>query len=240
MICYPVSMKKSSILITLLTAFFLMSCTVSEEMVLGKENSASGTDIKVYDFFAEVLADQADLLTGSSADIVDNTMKDFTRGLANSGAATDVILIPRGRNSYTLSFGFSQFGDVIKALGGAGIEQSVIRETENSLSFYLDLDNYGDLEQAIPFLADPNFEVYGPRYNEGMSPDEYLEMMYYLLGEDAPEAISESLITIEIEVPSAIKTAEGCTRLDSRTVRYELPLLDFLLLAEPLSFSVTW
>ena len=92
----------------------------------------------------------------------------------------------------------------------------------------------------IPFLSDPNFEVYGPEYNQGMSEADYLDMIFYLLGEEAPEALQTSLVTINVTLPGEIISAEGVTVTGANSFTYAFPLIDFLLLAEPMSFSVTW
>ncbi len=105
---------------------------------------------------------------------------------------------------------------------------------------YLDLDNYPELERIVPFMADENFETFGPRYNVGMSEDEYLEMIMYILGEEGPPAIEESVISLRLNTPGKILASEGGTKESSNTIRFDIPLIDILLLAEPVSFYAEW
>jgi hypothetical protein len=65
-------------------------------------------------------------------------------------------------------------------------------------------------------------------------------MMRYILSEDGPPAIKNSLITLRFKTPSPIKSNINGTVLDATTFEYSFPLIDFLLLATPLTFSVTW
>ena len=73
-----------------------------------------------------------------------------------------------------------------------------------------------------------------------MSEEDYLDMIYFLLGEDGPEAIRNGQVTMDITVPGTITATEGCEAIDSNTIRFSFPIIDFLLLNEPISFSAEW
>ena len=92
----------------------------------------------------------------------------------------------------------------------------------------------------VPFLADPNFEVYGPEYNQGMSEADYLDMIYFLLGEEGPDAISNGNVTINLTVPGTVTETVNAEKISDNTISYSFPVISFLLLSEPLSFSVQW
>ena len=124
--------------------------------------------------------------------------------------------------------------------GSLRILITVTSYIRRDFAFHLDISNYGELKEIVPFLADPNFEVYGPEYNQGMSEADYLDMIYYLLGEEAPDAISSSMIDINITTPGEIVSSEGVTVTGSNTCTYSFPLIDFLLLSEPMAFSISW
>ena len=169
---------------------------------------------------------------------MDSAVRDFANGLSSNENNSNVLYTIEEGNRYTLSFDFDDITEALSALGGSGF--SVLKGDENSLSFYLDINNYAQLKEMIPFLSDPNFEVYGPEYNQGMSEADYLDMIFYLLGEEAPEALQTSLVTINVTLLGEIISAEGVTVTGANSFTYAFPLIDFLLLAEPMSFSVTW
>ena len=219
--------------------FLLMSCQVTEDMSLGNTGSSSETNIEVYPFFIEVLNDFAEFLPENNEPIMDAAIRDFTGGLESVAGATDASYEKTGDLEYRVVFNFTNISDLLARLGKID-NQSVITEDEHGIRFYLDIDNYHELKEAIPFLADPNFEVYGPEYNIGMSEFDYLDMIYYLLGEEGPGAITESLITIDIDTPKRITSIEGAEKTGPKSFRYEFPLIDFLLLAEPMTFEVRW
>ena len=123
-------------------------------------------------------------------------------------------------------------------LGAAN--NTLITETENSFSFFVDINNFEELTKIVPFLADPNFEVYGPLYNQGMTEEEYLDMIYYLLGEEGPDAIKNGEVKVNIEVPGTISSVEGAVKTGDRKAEFKFPIIDFLLLNKPISFKVSW
>ena len=225
--------------IVFLSIFLLASCAVTENMQLGTSTSSSTTEIEVYPFFVEVLEDFAEFLPENNEPIMDAAIRDFTGGLESVAGATDASYVKTGDLEYRVEFNFTNISDLLTKLGKVD-NQSVIHQDEHGIRFYLDIDNYYELKEAIPFLADPNFEVYGPEFNIGMSEYDYLDMIYYLLGEEGPGAITESAIVIDIRTPKNIKTITGATKTGARSFRYEFPLIDFLLLAEPMTFEVTW
>ena len=102
------------------------------------------------------------------------------------------------------------------------------------------MDNYSELKSVIPFLSDKNFEVYGPEYSNGMTEEEYMDMISFLLGPDSPTALSDSLVTIEITTPGTITEIKGVMKSGPKKAVYSFPIIDFLLLNEPLSFSIKW
>ena len=116
----------------------------------------------------------------------------------------------------------------------------MLRVSDKSLSFYVDIDNFDELTKIVPFLADPNFEVYGPMYNQGTTEEDYLDMIYYLLGEEGPDAIANGEVSIIVSVPGNITRVSNATKVSYNKARFTFPIIDFLLLNEPLTFTVDW
>ncbi len=235
-------MKSKYIFIATLTAILtLTSCTVTEDLTIDNNNGGtSSAQIHVEDFFVNVLEDFSDFSTSDSdKPIMDLSIEAFRDQLLKTSTTSNVVLEKTGENSYIISYDYSSLKTLLTDLGAAQ-DQSVLNLDKNKLNFFLDINNYDDLTKAIPFLADPNFEPFGPTYNEGLSAPDYLEMISFMLGEEGPDAITNSLITLRFKTPSPIKTYKGGLKIDSNTFEYSFPLIDFLLLADPLSFELTW
>lgn len=235
---YLIGMKK--ILLPLIAlVFVLTSCTVTESITLAQDKSGTSySDINVEQFFVDVLEDFGEFLPSSDKSIMDEAMEGFSNQLAGIPSTTSVSFEKKGTNSYALSFDFSSVDSLIAELGAES--QSLLSISDNSLKFFVDINNFEELTKIVPFLADPNFEVYGPLFNQGTSEEDYLDMIYYLLGEEGPDAISNGVVTIDITVPGDITTLQNATKASTNTARFTFPIIDFLLLNEPLTFTINW
>lgn len=234
-------MNKLLIFFTFLLLIVFPSCQVTENITLSDAGNTSEGEIIVSDFFIDVLKDFSQFMATSASDesIMDSAVRDFANGLSSNENNSNVLFSKGEGNQYTLSFDFEDITEALSALGG--VENfSVLEGDDHSLSFYLDINNYSELKEMIPFLADPNFEVYGPEFNQGMSEADYSDMIFYLLGEEAPEALQTSLITINFTLPGELTKAEGVTVTGENSCSYSFPLIDFLLLSKPMSFSISW
>ncbi len=236
-------MKKQTLtfIILIITFSLLSSCVVTETLSINNDKSGSSEiSISVEEFFVTVLEDFSELSSeDSSKPVMDIAIDDTAKKLENNVSTTNVEFNKVGENSYEGFFDYTSLSTLIADLSGTK-NQSVLTLNNNKLVFYLDLDNYYQLTKAIPFLADPNFEPFGPEYNEGMGEEDYLEMISFMLGDEGPDAIRDSSITLNFETPKPIKSYRGGKKVSNTYFQYSFPLIDFLLLAEPLSFELNW
>jgi hypothetical protein len=229
----------------IITLFLFSSCAMQQGLSLTRNRSGwATTDLYVYDFFLTVLED-FEPFTEEEEEIsmMDASVEDFVENLHQSPSASDVSLMHVGTNGYFIDFTFSSLEDLLADLNRKEPQTIArVRETHQSttLTFYLDIENYPQLMRMVPFLADPNFETFGPLYNEGMSEEEYLDMISYILGEEGPDAIKNSVISLRLTTPSVITNYRGGVKESPNSIRFDIPLIDFLLLAEPIAFSASW
>ena len=207
-------------------------------MQLFQDASSSQSDIRVQQFFIDVLNDYAEFMPSSDESIMDSAVSTFAGQIEATDEGRSTLFVKTGTNDYS---GYFEFGD-LEALADqlGGQEQSIIRQTDKSLSFYCSIDNYTELESIVPFLANPNISVYLAQYNIGYSEQDYMDMITFAIGEEAPDALRSSMITINVTVPGTITAIEGAEQTGPDSLSYSFPLIDFLLLAEPLAFSVQW
>lgn len=235
-------MKSKYILVaTLATILSLSSCSVTQDLTINKNNGGtSSSTIYVEQFFVNVLEDFSDFSSGDNdKPIMDLSVEALKDQLNKTSTTSNVSLEKTGENSYIVNYDYSSLKTLLTDLGAAK-DQSVLQLENNKLNFYLDINNYDELTKSIPFLADPNFEPFGPKYNEGLSSDDYLEMISFMLGEEGPDAITNSLITLRFTTPSPIKSFKGGKKISNNLFEYSFPLIDFLLLNKPLSFELNW
>lgn len=230
----------------IITLFFLSillsSCTVTETLNTTTGYSGSSkADVTVDEFFLSVLEDFSSFSSNSGYSIMDEAMAGLSSRINSSSSSSNVSLLTDGKSKrYVLSFDYSSLTSLIKDLQGAGKTNTILSLSSSSFSFFLSLDNYDELKDVIPFLSDPNFEVYGPEYSNGMSEEEYKEMISFLLGEDSLEALEKSKVTIVINTPGTITKISGAKKSGEKAAIFTFPVIDFLLLNKPIQFSISW
>ena len=233
-------MKKTVPLI-LSAIVFLSSCTVSQ--ALEAQSALSGTaetKLEVDQFFLDLLEDFSDFESKSGYSIMDEDMLNLTDRINSSSSSSSVKLLTDGNSrKYVISFDYSSLEKLVYDLNG-GKDNTLLSLEDNKVALNLTYDNYDELESVIPFLSDPNFEVYGPRYSNGMTEEEYKDMISFLLGEEGVEALEKSFVSIDIRTPGDITGTKGAMKIGSRRAVFSFPIIDFLLLNEPLTFSVEW
>ena len=219
----------------------LSSCVVTEDVHILKGNSySSAFQFSVEDFFIAVLQDFNDYMPyDSNETIMDGAIADFQKTLESGISTSNVSMEKVNDNAYNGTFDFTDIEQLFSDLG-AGNNQTILVQQGKTLHFNLSMENYDQLVPVIPFLSDENFEAFGPTYNQGLSEDDYLEMISFMLGEEGPGAIRKSQITLRINTPGAITTFSNGKKISDQVFEFSFPLIDFLLLAEPISFSVSW
>ncbi|MBR5099401.1 MAG: hypothetical protein IK091_09290 [Spirochaetales bacterium] len=247
-------MRKQFIVILLAGLFcilLLSSCVVAEKLTLTGDYTQvkavpgkNHVDLSVDDFFVGIVEDLSDWEnTGNNDPIIDVAIQDFVKNLEASSVTASIRFLETGHNTYMGDFSFTDFCQLLIDLSNGQNDQSVVTMTEKNgkthVEISINMGNYEQLTKMIPFLADPNFEVYGPLYNNDLTEEEYLEMVSFILGEQCPDSIAASSIKIQVVAPKAISDHNGKLR-NSKTVEFSFPLIDFLLLHHSIDFYLEY
>ena len=231
--------------------FLMSSCVVAEKLTLTGDYTQvkavpgkNHVDLSVDDFFVGIVEDLSDWEnTGNNDPIIDVAIQDFEKNLEASSVTSSIRFLETGHNTYMGDFAFTNFTQLLIDLSNGQSDQSVVTMTEKNgkthVEISINMDNYEQLTKIIPFLADPNFEVYGPLYNNDLTEEEYLEMVSFILGEQCPDSIANSSIKIQVVAPKAISDHNGKLR-NSKTVEFSFPLIDFLLLHHSIDFYLEY
>jgi hypothetical protein len=217
------------------------SCTVTENLNIRQDNTySSAFQFSVEDFFIAVLQDFGDFMPAdTNATLMDGAIDDFQKALEKGSSTGNIVFSKIDDNSYKGTFDFTNIEQLFSDLG-AGNNQTILTRNNKTLKFNLSIDNYDQLVPVIPFLSDENFEAFGPTYNKGLNEADYLEMISFMLGEEGPDAITNSTITMRINTPSSITTFSNGKKISDTVFEFSFPLIDFLLLAKPITFTVSW
>ena len=148
---------KRLFLILSIAIFLFSSCSVTQSFSLSKSGGSSLSDIKVDQFFLDVLEDFSDFTPQGDYSIMDEAMVNFADKLNSSSASSNVKLRTDGNSTrYIISLDFSSLEKLVADLNG-GKGNSLLAISDNKMTLNLTYDNYEELEDVIPFLSDPNF-----------------------------------------------------------------------------------
>ncbi len=231
--------------IVLAVLFFLPSCTIKQEIFINADASGNVEfDIQVEDFFTAVVEDFTVFIPEEESDITDLNIKDMQNSINSSPYTSHAVFYELEKNHYTGKFRFDDaenlFNDIHDEIHLESLFSFDTAGNQRTLSLYLDINNYEDLTELIPLLKDPTFAIFGPEENVGVSEADYLDMISYLLGEEGPGAIERSYISIIINTDSPIISHTNGTIKSDKQIEFRIPIIDFLLLSEPIHYSVTW
>ena len=225
--------------IVLTSALALGACAVTQDIYL--HGDRSGETTIAIDFSADVVArvqKMADI-TGGRADGAIDPVPIHNRLSARPGVTVYRVESP-SEGRVEVEFAFEDAEDILPSANMI-TESSIVtfEEAEDGtrVRLYLDADNYRLLFQVHPILHHPAIRAMGPAENTETTQEDYLSMMGYILGPTGPEAIGDSLITIRVAVEGELVSQRG-GRMEDGSAVFEIPLLDVLLLHEPIDLEI--
>jgi hypothetical protein len=111
------------------------------------------------------------------------------------------------------------------------------RGSRGTFTIHLDRESYAPIRSLIPGSENPLYDALGPQLEEPYTAEEYREVLAFMIGEEAPGWLDGSALALIVEVPGRVVSQKGGRRIPGG-VEFEVPLLDVLLLREPLVYSV--
>jgi len=233
-----------SVLLILLVS---VSCRMKQDIYIEKDGSGTVRfDLSLAEYLTEVMEQLGELVQEPGENAVpDGDLFDL-EGIRRDFAGRDHVTLTDldSPDPYRLE-GAIRFDHIEKALlqeGGTAADSSLFRfSRENGrsrLDVRIDLSTIGVLLEGNPSLNSPLMENFGPAANRGLSDEDFLEMMEFALGAESRQGILDSLFILNVEVEGTVVSQTGGRQVDDRTVAFEVPLLDLLVLKSPLHYSV--
>ena len=221
-------------------ALLFSSCAVKNEVNLSADGSGTASTEVVLEeslvFYFESLAE----LTGEDADGPLFNVDEVRAGIEkNPGIKVESIKNHDDRK-ITAEISFNDIEQLI-AETESTLNKKIISFKENGaekeIRIYIDIDNFTDIAPLFPIVEEPLFMTFGPLENQGISEDEYLEMMEYALGDGGGDMIRNSMITTTINIDGTLISQKGGTA-KGNSITFETPLLRILLLDQPIEYVI--
>ena len=226
----------------LATCLILAGCTVTQQLSIGQADGehVATSYVLAEPFFVDVANDFDTFTDPDDPEIsVDRLMEEMAESFRGGNEVDNLELEKVGERSYMLFFTFHDIQGLVEALGGSS-SQDILTLKDQTLSLHLSIDNYPELEKIVPILSSDDFQPFGPRFNQGISEKEYLDMLSFMLGDEAPDAVRTSSFTIKIDTPKPIVSVSNMQKESTYTASFTFPLIDVLLLQHPIDASVSW
>ncbi|MDR0448551.1 MAG: hypothetical protein LBH07_07770 [Treponema sp.] len=166
----------------------------------------------------------------------------INRSLQASPGVSSSSLRNTGQEKIEGIVGISRFGDLLNAGANRFISyQASSGAVSGRLAINLNRNIAPRvLEQISPDLVDYLSALMAPAATgEILSKGEYLSLVESVYGKALAGEISASRITAVIALPGPVKSVKGGTYLGPEA-RFDVPVIDLLVLERPLDYEITW
>ncbi len=241
-----ISCKK--ILHYLAAGLLLASCTMNQNIYLN--NSGGGRvsfNLETADYLTDVLTELQNLFPADTPVAENGGLFDVPaiRGDFEDREEVELLhLESPAPNRLEGEFEFRDMAAFFQAVPEDSPESNLISlEThgkKSTVTIRITRETVEALLQANPSLNNPLLENFGPAASEGLSQDDYLDMMEFALGSESRQGLLDSALNLTVRVDGKITEQSGGTLVNSSTVRYTVPVLPLILLNDPIVYSLSY
>ncbi|HUJ73503.1 MAG TPA: hypothetical protein VL359_01545 [bacterium] len=229
----------------LAAAFCLLSCTVNQVLSISADGSGTlSTHAEVAPILRDYLISLAEVSGADSAagkgQVFDAAA--IRKDMQARAGLTVLRAVTPTASSLDLDLGFDSLGDALRgqgALADAGAITLVDGGDRSTLKLRLDRSTYGQLSALFPPLRDPVIQQLGPQGTGTVSESDYLEMIRFSIGDEAPGLLKKSYFTLTVRPAGEILSQVGGTIADGAVI-FRIPVLRVLMLDRALEYSVTY
>lgn len=224
---------------------FLFSCSMENEAVLEPDGSGEiSFHVVMQPFLVDYIKEMSDLAgegtkgPGNSVFDLEKIEKDLEE---KPGVVVRSLDTPNPRE-LNGRFTFSDVEAIFKSekllsqTGAVTYDRSAGR---SKFTLYITRENFPQIAGLFPEDSKTFIDMFGPQENDDITRAEYLDMMEFAMGEEAPSAIRRGTISITVRVNGTIVSQKGGNRKGD-TVVFTIPLLDALLLHKPLEYEIVF
>lgn len=243
-------MKLANQFISLAVGLLLLSaasCTMKQDIYI--EDSGSGKvifDIELASYLTEVI-EQLEMVLQS-----DKPLREPGKPFFDTEAITmdfekreNVNLLgleTPTANKLSGTVGFDDINNLFQDEESPGSRLIHFEKKGNrsELKVTINRDTVVTLLSENPSFDNPLVENFGPAATEGISDEDYLDMMEFALGTESRKGIQESALNLTVHVEGRILEQTGGQLIDNSTVLYSVPLLSVLILDNALEYSLIY
>lgn len=234
---------------TAIMTLLLLGCSPSIAISVSPDNTIS------YSFSATIderIAGTARSFSGTTEDMPMFNAKKTEQALHDAGLESVTVSLPdslslTAKGNLTIE-DTSQQSEILPLVPGALIFGDTLNTNGlkvKEIKLALSPETFKQLLRIIP----PETAEYADLLSapvlteETMSKDEYTELIAAIYGETAKQALTDSMISIAVQVPSQILSAKvsangSSSKVSEKKVIFSIPLVDFLIQTQEIIFCI--
>jgi hypothetical protein len=166
----------------------------------------------------------------------------ITRSMAGAPGVKSAVFINTGPTAVTGSVSVSKIGDFLApAASKKGFLDFTQAGTGGKLSITVDRETGpGILTLISPEISDYLAAIMAPlATGEELTKSAYVTLVSSIYGQGITDEISKGSVRADLSFPGTVNSVKGGT-FSGKTASFSIPLLDILVLEEPLSYEVVW
>ena len=231
----------------ILGGLLMFSCSVKQQIVLNPDGSGQvESSVFMEDFFLTTLTDLTDLGQAGEGGKSPLDAGSIEGELALNPCFSNISVTSPSEGEYQGALSFRHIEELFSVSeknSNPVISHRELGAEERQLILKINDDNFQQIFELFPVLKDPGFQYFLPE--EGLSREEYREMLLFIFEDGAPEELLKSLINqasldLIIRVNGLITEQTGGRKLSPESMRIRIPLLDLLLHENELYYSLTY
>jgi hypothetical protein len=226
-----------------MAAVLAISCSVSQAVLIRADGSGTASlRVQISGLLRDYLQSLAEVSgdRGASGKVFD--LQEIRKDLeARPGLSVSRLASP-SPESLELEVAYRSLKDLFaseEAQSSAGVLSLSESAGTRTVAVHLDKRTFRQLSAAFPVLADPALAGLGPQENDAITEKDYLSMIEFSLGAEAPALAKKSFVEITIRPEGQIVSQTGGT-LSGGAAVFRVPLLALLVLDKPVEFSVSY
>jgi hypothetical protein len=225
----------------LLTVFLLDACSVRQTLLLSSDGTGRlEIDVRLSDGFYGYLremTEEARQLGYQTGDVVFDLEQLEASTAAFPGVRLESAEVPEPE-TLRVSFAVEDFQAAGRPFGeGPSLFEYTRRGNRGRFQVRLDRETYAAIRPLIPGSENPLFEVLGPQLEAPYTPEEYREVLTFMIGEEAPAWLEDSYLELLVRLPGPVLAQVGGRPVNGGVV-FRVPLLEVLILNKDLSYWV--
>ncbi len=238
---------KYYIYIFLIPFVLLSSCTMKNSVLLEKDGSGNlSFELDMAPYLGDVIEQVQTLMDGEVPDTGDSffDLEAIREGFASNEDVVLEDLDSPHKLSLNGSFSFKTVESMLQKMDKGSAGEKMISFSRSGgvsrMDLVLNRETVNRLMTENEAFRNPLVESFGPASTEGMNRSDYLDMMEFAMGEESRRGISDSRLTVTVRTDGMISEQKGGTRVNENTVRFDIPLLDLLMLEKELHYSLSY